>query len=394
MFTMTEGLRPGTSHSVLVVDDDPSILALVESMLTRDGYTVRCAGSCAEARTSLAEARPDVALVDLRMPVEDGLTIIRQMAKSGTEEPATVMMSAAPDVETTIEAFRLGVAGYLRKPLRRIELLDAVQLALTQAGERRRRRNLEIDVAAFKRSREIRSSQIDSAISSLYMVWQPVVSARSRAVIAHEAFLRTKCAHFPTPLSLLSVAHQVERLHEVEFAAQQSVARRLALYPNTPLVFVNLHAETLLQPWLHAEDTPLGPYAERMFFEISEEVLVGDTNARREAVGRLRDRGFRIAIGKVGVQRANLANMVRIKAEVVKLEPGMISTVKTDRTTRRLAETVISFAHDEGIRVVVEGVEHPSEIEACLELGVDFLQGYALGRPQQLDEQIPAQLAS
>jgi CheY-like chemotaxis protein len=99
--------------SVLVVEDDPDIRDFVADALSIDGYAVLTAGNGLEALRLLDEQRPDVVLLDLRMPMMDGPTFARRCwERFGDEIPIVVMTAHARDVRLQ----ELHVSAVLAKP--------------------------------------------------------------------------------------------------------------------------------------------------------------------------------------------------------------------------------------------------------------------------------------
>jgi len=117
---------------VLVVDDDPLTVKLLEKALGLAGYDVTGARSGAEARERLRAQVFDAALVDLRMPGMGGLELLREIRR---HDPAldVIMMTAYPEVSTAVEALKEGACDYLQKPLN----LDELRHRVARAMERR-----------------------------------------------------------------------------------------------------------------------------------------------------------------------------------------------------------------------------------------------------------------
>ena len=99
--------------NALVVDDDPSALLLLSTLLQRRGFTIRTAASLAEARENL-EPVPDICMVDLRLPDGEGTELLRSELADHSD---FVVMTAHATVESSVEAMRLGAFDYLSKPL-------------------------------------------------------------------------------------------------------------------------------------------------------------------------------------------------------------------------------------------------------------------------------------
>ena len=110
--------------SVLVVDDDPSILTTVAEILDLEGFPVATATNGAEALEAVERQTPTIVLLDMRMPVLDGWGFVRALQESGRMLPVLVM-TAAQDTRRWAE--EIGAAGYLAKPFDLNDLLSAVE---------------------------------------------------------------------------------------------------------------------------------------------------------------------------------------------------------------------------------------------------------------------------
>jgi CheY-like chemotaxis protein len=123
------GARPvargeGESGTVLVVDDDTSILDTVSSILAGEGYEVVSASSGQEALDAVARKVPLLILLDMRMPVMDGWAVARALRGQGISVPIVVMTAADSAQRWAAE---VGAEGYLAKPFGLDELLATVE---------------------------------------------------------------------------------------------------------------------------------------------------------------------------------------------------------------------------------------------------------------------------
>lgn len=102
-------------QSLLVVDDDERFRERLVRALEKRGYEVRACASGAEAITAAEAESPELALVDLRMPGEWGLHVVRALLEI---DPATrvVVLTAYGSIATALEAVRIGAVSYLQKP--------------------------------------------------------------------------------------------------------------------------------------------------------------------------------------------------------------------------------------------------------------------------------------
>jgi signal transduction histidine kinase/ActR/RegA family two-component response regulator len=127
--------------SVLVVDDDDSTREVVATILERAHATVRLAGSAAEGWQALDEHVPDIFIIDLGMPSEDGFSMIERIRTRTPTVPA-VAFSAYADARTRERALAAGFTAFLAKPARSQQLLELVKRLLSEPGGPRRKRRV------------------------------------------------------------------------------------------------------------------------------------------------------------------------------------------------------------------------------------------------------------
>ncbi|HKY52507.1 MAG TPA: response regulator [Candidatus Limnocylindria bacterium] len=121
----------GNNDTVLVVDDDTSILDTVTAILSGEGYDVVSAASGEEALAAVARKQPVVILLDMRMPVMDGWAVARALRSQGLSVPIVVMTAAESAKRWADE---VGAEGYLAKPFGLDELLTIVQRFRSPGG--------------------------------------------------------------------------------------------------------------------------------------------------------------------------------------------------------------------------------------------------------------------
>jgi len=116
---------------VLLVDDDEVIRKLIESILTKQGFSVTLAEDGPVALTALASARFDILLLDVMMPGMDGFTVCRQVrANPATRHIPVVMLTALDSVENKVKGFEVGADDYIAKPCDALELVARMNALL------------------------------------------------------------------------------------------------------------------------------------------------------------------------------------------------------------------------------------------------------------------------
>jgi DNA-binding NtrC family response regulator len=118
-----------------VVDDEADIRALIQDILSDEGYSVTAAADAGEARDARADQKFDLILLDIWMPDTDGITLLREWSDAGDLTCPVVIMSGHGTVDTAVEATRLGAFDFVEKPLSLAKLLRTVEAALDSADK-------------------------------------------------------------------------------------------------------------------------------------------------------------------------------------------------------------------------------------------------------------------
>lgn len=104
----------GTNH-ILVVDDESDVRNLLRKFLTRRGYEVLTAGDGEAAIEAIRENRPDIVLLDIRLPKMDGLSVLQRL-RDESDDVAVITMSGNADEDTARRSLELGAADFITKP--------------------------------------------------------------------------------------------------------------------------------------------------------------------------------------------------------------------------------------------------------------------------------------
>ena len=127
------------SARILVVDDESNIRALIDEILSEEGYDVTTAADAKQARAARKEHEYDLVLLDIWMPDTDGISLLKEWSDDGAGG-AVVMMSGHGTVDTAVEATRLGAVDFIEKPVSLAKLLRTVEKALAMRRSKEQRR--------------------------------------------------------------------------------------------------------------------------------------------------------------------------------------------------------------------------------------------------------------
>ena len=210
---------PGvTGERVLVVDDEPDIVALVAYHLVKSGYRVSTASSGTEALEAARRERPALLVLDLMLPGMSGYEVLQQLrAGDATRDLAVLMLTARREEQDRIQGLTLGADDYLTKPFSPQELVLRVGAILRRLGaggasssDKLHLGALEIDCAAhlvhvagvpieltpteFKLLLTLaeRRGRVQGRAHLLQTVWEAAPDIQTRTVDMHVQRLRSK----------------------------------------------------------------------------------------------------------------------------------------------------------------------------------------------------------
>jgi EAL domain-containing protein (putative c-di-GMP-specific phosphodiesterase class I) len=366
---------------VLVIDDEPLMRKLLARLLTVAGYEVVVSEGGAQAIELLWHSTFDVVVSDVNMPGVDGIEVLRFVRERDPDLPV-ILVTACASTDTAIGAVQHHATAYMTKPIDSKRLQEEVAQALTMHKLARVRR----EAHALLTKRESApdgalATTFERALSGVFMAYQPIVCFSRREIFGYEALVRSSEKDLPHPGALFGAADKLDRSRDLGRVIRRKSIEPFATTDPSLRLFLNLHAQDLLDDTLFDEDSALARMASRVVLEITERAQlesVMDVNVR---IARLRELGFKVAIDDIGAGYSGLTSFALLKPDMVKLDMALVRDIDKDSVKRRLASLVIQLCRDLGIEVVGEGVETRNERDTLLELGCDLLQGYLFGRP-------------
>ena len=375
--------RFAAGASVLVVDDEPTVLVAAVEAVEELGCSVTACSDGQEALQQLSERTFDVMLTDVQMPGVGGLRLLRAVRERDLDLPV-VLMTATPDLAGAVQAVEYGAFHYVMKPVGGEQLADTLDRAVNAGRMARLQRKYfeQVDSTMLAvADRAGLDATLDRALASLWVAFQPIVRATDGSVFAQEALLRSAETSLPHPRAILEAAERVDRVHEVGREVRAEIAAAIESTREDWTFFVNLHPQDLLDPALYYPESPLSRSARRVVLEVTERTSLEHLRDLAARVARLREMGFRIALDDLGAGYAGLTSFTSLEPEFVKLDMSLVREVHDNRTKQKIVRAMVGLCHDMGKQVIAEGVETPEEQQALVELGCDLMQGYFFGRP-------------
>jgi diguanylate cyclase (GGDEF)-like protein len=222
------------------------------------------------------------------------------------------------------------------------------------------------------------------------LAFQPLYANDGRSLSGYEALLRWR---HPTrgnvgPAEFIPLAEDTGLIDALGRWVLQRACADAASWPAPLSVAVNLSAAQFrrgdLVEVVSGALEAAGLAAERLELEITESLLMSNTEQTLGTLHALSAMGVRIAMDDFGTGYSSLAYLWRFPFDKVKIDRAFTQNLANDPKVNLIVRSIISLAHSLGIRVNAEGVETPSQMAALQQHGCDELQGYLLGRPGPL----------
>jgi diguanylate cyclase (GGDEF)-like protein len=220
-------------------------------------------------------------------------------------------------------------------------------------------------------------------------VFQPVVSLGSGEPVGYEALARFDGNPGLPPSWWFAQAHRFALGAALEAEAVRA-ALAAAPHPNGHYLAINLSPSALAAP--EVRDV-LPADLSGLVIEITEEERVLDVDALQAHLDPLRARGARIAVDDAGEGYAGLQQVMRMRADIIKLDRALVADVPSDPAKIALIGSLVHFARSTGASICAEGVETLDELRVLVHLGVAYAQGWALARPGEPWPRVNAEAA-
>lgn len=380
---------------VLIADDEKGVReALADLIEASDGMTiVAVAADADEAIAAALRVRPGIALVDVRMP-GGGPKATRGILES-CPHTRVLALSASGSRDTVLEMLQAGAAGYLVKGILPSEVIAGIRhlavgetpLSAEVAGGviDRVRAQLDAEKQEHQRQQEL-LEQLTIAFDGdgLDMVYQPIFDLETRQVVGVESLARFSLEPKRPPNEWFKTAADLGLATRLEMTAvSRAVARRSQLPPGV-FMAVNLSPEALMSPELVGV-IPEG-FADQLVIELTEHTPVLDYQALGLAFAPLRASGAALAIDDAGAGFASLRHILELAPQFIKLDISITQKIEHERVALALAVALTSFAGAIEARIIAEGIETASQLEALRSLGIRLGQGYHLAMPGPIEQ--------
>jgi len=240
------------------------------------------------------------------------------------------------------------------------------------------------------------------ASGEFFLVFQPIVELGADGgkdrIRGLEALMRWRHPErgLISPSEFIPIAEETGKIRELTSLALTLACRTLAEWrsrlPAAADLYmaVNVSAKDLLRSDLasvvrHALETFALP-PERLRLEITETAVMQVGGASLSFLGELTAQGVRLSLDDFGTGYSSMSHLSRLPVDILKIDLGFVRMMDHGPRHLEIVKTIVDMAHNLGMRVVAEGVEHPRQRETLVRLGCEYCQGYLFARPMPADD--------
>lgn len=220
-------------------------------------------------------------------------------------------------------------------------------------------------------------------------LFQPIIDAKTNALLGHEALFRgqEKSGVMLGAGPIFQAAKQAGLLFQIDLAGRRSAVETAARHSiGSSWLFINFNPTAIYDPAYCLRTTvstcnALGLEPEQIVFEVTETEEVEDLAHLKGILSFYRDAGFKVALDDIGAGYSGLTRLADLEPDIIKIDRHLITEIETQPFKRSIVEHLTAIAHQQGIKVLAEGIETEAERDVVSEIGVDYFQGFLFGKP-------------
>lgn len=369
------------AHPVLLVlDDEEAIVEAICALAAKAGFRTVSSTRADGIRGLVANEHPDVIILDLQMPGDDGISALRHLADIRC--PAKIFLVTGMDQRTIASAMQYGlrreliVVGALQKPFDPEELLAQLE-------------------KAHAAIRPLTSMDLEHAIANdeLVVHYQPIIrrfADNTWDISSVEALVRwnhpIRGLLSPAQFVSMGEAHGLSRAM-TDFVLQRGIEQlkgweavrlRIGLRVNVAATLISdIAFPDRLERMLAEQSLD----ASSLALEITETAMLEQTPEALDILTRLRIKNIDLAIDDFGIGYSSLTQLFSMPFNEMKIDRSLVGKITASKEAWIMVDALVSLAHKLNLTVCAEGVEDEATLEALSNFGCDYAQGYFVSQP-------------
>ena len=222
-------------------------------------------------------------------------------------------------------------------------------------------------------------------------VFQPIVDLMRGGLLGFEALSRGPAGtQAYSPINLFEAAEATDLVFELDRHCRRRALRTAQDLPLPHRLFVNVVPASMYDPDFQGASLirlleGLGLSPERIVLEVSEQYAIENYTLFAEALQNFTQIGFSIAVDDIGAGYSGLEKIAHLNPRYLKFDMQLVRDIDRSHVKREMARALKTFADKMDSQIIAEGIEREGEQKACVDLGIDFGQGFLLARPAPLE---------
>jgi EAL domain-containing protein (putative c-di-GMP-specific phosphodiesterase class I) len=222
-------------------------------------------------------------------------------------------------------------------------------------------------------------------------VFQPIMDLQKGGTLGFEALSRGPAGtQQHSPLNLFESAAATDLVFELDRHCRRRALRTARDLPSPYRLFINVVPASMYDPDFQGTSLialleGLGLSPERIVLEVSEQYAIENYTLFVEALQNFTQMGFSIAVDDIGAGYSGLEKIAHLNPRYLKFDMQLVRDIDESHVKREMARALKTFADKMDAKIIAEGIEREGERQACVELGIDYAQGYLLARPAALE---------
>lgn len=224
---------------------------------------------------------------------------------------------------------------------------------------------------------------------AIYPVFQPIVDLKMAEIRGYEALSRIDKKDSGLMIAdLFAIADQVGSVWKLEKLCRKKALKAAVSKPKDIKLFLNVDGNILqdsefIQGFTNRKAAKAGVPASDIVFEITERSDVENYRILQKVMKHYADQGYEIALDDVGAGYSGLNRVVNTNPRYLKADMELVREIHKNKAKRIMMELLLAYCNEMGSILIAEGIETEEELKCLLEIGVQYGQGYFLGRPEK-----------
>ena len=220
--------------------------------------------------------------------------------------------------------------------------------------------------------------------------FQPIFAVDELKACGYEGLLRSQ--YIKNPQHLFDVATKTERLAQLDWGsftkAMDHLNEHFNYFARDSEFFFNVYPSTLVSDRFLSEftaylETTSIP-ANHLILELNESEFIEDFSQLYTVVKELQKLGIRVALDDIGRGLSPFTRALELYPDMIKLDKYFSDNLAKQPAKQNVLKTIVNYCHDTKVTAILEGVEERKDFEVAKDLGVEYVQGFLLGKPDTL----------